>query len=1003
MRGINGQRMVGFRWIASRAAGRFSRMAAYTRVYLVSALLLTTSAVAWAGTISGTVLHVGGGTVAGAEVQLWAPVPGKGLTHVDTVSAGRAGGYSFASLEPGIYRVAARGAGDSGAEVTDRWFDVAEPTADGWNPDFADGIELAEIDSSVTGIDIELLDGGGAFGRVTNAEGSVPDVLLRLERTGTNYGHDDAARERCCGDRDDWTGRFVMRGLVGSADYRMILYDPAGAHETQIIGGSFELSSGASLDLGDIEMTPIGDDPYEPNDSAAAPGANSIPPDLFHGESPSAFISEGALLGPRGSDLDWYCINARAHDRFLAYTSTDLEVPGELLENPWFDPILSVWAGGTTLITENDDGEGTILNAVVDTGDIPFAGRYCFVVSSFGDTDWSGAGQQTAGRYTLVVELGNRFPTLAATLRGGPVPPPPGRAIINEGDEFRIDFSTSDPDDDELFLAAELLDAEDVLIEDGTLTFVDGFGSFVWTVPDDAADHSPYQLTLTATDGEFTADVLVLLDPVAVNIPPFAPVLLSPGNGGTSPEPITELITENAVDLDGDPLTYEFELFRGTDGEGVPIATEIVEEGSDGITSWLTPALEENQVVSWRVRADDGLEGGVGEWSPVWAFVVNEENEIAPPPVLVKPDQDAIVPTQTPTLTVENSVDPDGDTLAILFEIAKDLEFTEVVRSSAAITQSTTSPRTDWTVEHPLDWGEAYYARAVAVDPLGFPTEFSNVRGFRVKANLEPSEPTLGGPLAGSCDDIRFSDGPPTDFVVNAVFDAEGEPLTIDFRIYDYDADVGTDEPIFQTFIEQPVAFVGEHIVPVDPTLFVENGHYLIRIQAADSETDSDWGECDFWINAQNAPPFGLTILSPLDGETVITEEEEVRIVFGNAVDEDGPNPTIRWCIVDELAGFECEDDPLTWEAQPQTDGNETEVFYPNIYEGAELTLLACAMDELEVCGEVLTSTFTIDLPEITVTPAFCGCGSTPTPAQRNGWVVIIGLMFAGLRRRRDR
>lgn len=976
-------------------------MAAHMRVSLLVVILIAASSTAWAGTISGTILQSDGEGLGSAEVQLWTPVPGKGLTHIDTVRTGRDGRYSFAGVAAGIYRVAARIPDGTASDFSDRWYDDAEPLADGWNPAFADTVDLPDADTSITDIDIVLLAAGTVHGRITNATGNVAGALVRLERTGTNYGHDDVSRERCCGDIDHWSGRFVMRGLIGGADYRLIAYDSTGAHEAQVVGGSFEVISGSAFELGAIELSPIGEDPYEPNNSAAAPGANSIPSDLFHGESPSAFISDGALIGPRGADTDWYCVSARAHDRFLAYTSTELGVPGEHLENPWLDPTLSVWAGGTTLVAENDDGDGTGLNAVVDTGDIPFAGRYCFVVSTFGDTEWTGAGQQTAGRYTLVVELGNRFPTLTATLRGGPVPPPPGRAVINEGDEFRIDFEYTDPDDDALVVASELIDVDSALIEDGDLTFVDGFGSFVWTVPDDAADHSPYQLTLTATDGEFTAQVVILLDPVAVNIPPFPPVQITPDNGGTSVEVVTELVIQNAVDLDGDSLTYEFELYRGADGEGVPLAAEIVEEGVEGTTSWLTPTLEENQIVSWRVRADDGLDSGVSEWSPLWAFVVNEENEIAPAPQLVKPDQDSVVPVQTPTLSVENTVDPDGDSLFILFEVATDLEFTDVVRSSESVPQSTTGTRTDWTLPTPLEWGGTYYARAVAVDPLGNATEFSNVRGFRIKANLEPTEPTLAGALDGSCEGHRFADGPPSEFVVASVFDPEGEVLTIDFRIYEYDADVANDEPIFQTEIEQAASFVGVHTIPVDPSLFEENGHYLIRLQAADSETDSDWGECDFWVNAQNEPPGPLTILSPLDGEEIVSTADDVRIVFGNATDADGPSPIVRWCIIDELAGFECADDPSNWEAEPQTEGTETVVFYENVYEGASLTLMACAMDELDACGPIATATFTIDHPEISVTPAFCACGSAPTPAQRNGWLIIVGFVFVGLRMRR--
>ena len=975
-------------------------MTSTSRIVLALALCLALSSSAWAGTISGTVSQSDGAGVGNAEVQLWVLEPGKGLTWRDSVGTGRDGTYSFAGLEAGNYRVLARLSSGAHGSLTDRWFDAAEPLAEGWNPDSADSIELIDEAASVTGIDIVLLSGGSAIGQITGPGGIVSGARIRVERLGTMYGHDDVSRAPCCGPDDRWGGRFVMRGLIGGADYRVLAYDPTGAHESVVAGGSWEVTSGTTFDMGPVELPPIGTDPYEPNNSAAAPGSNSIPPDLFHGEAPGAFITDGALIGPRGADTDWYCMNVRAHDRFIAYTSTDLEVPGEFIENPWLDPTLSAWAGGTTLVAENDDGESFGLNSVIDTGDIPFAGRYCFVVSTFGDTAWDAAGQQTAGRYTLVVELGNRFPVLSATLRGGPVPPPPGRAVINEGELFRIDFSYSDPDGDELTLTAELLDVDSAVIEGGELTYAEGFGSFVWTVPDDAADHSPFQLTLGATDGEFTASVVVLADPVAVNIPPFAPVQLSPENGGTSLLTETTLVVENATDLDGDPLSYDFELYLGATAEGIPTATATVEEGTEGTTLWTGPALEENQLAAWRVRANDGLESGVSEWSPTWTFVVNQENELANPPQLVKPDQDSTVPLQTPTLSAENTTDPDGDSLAIVFEIASDIEFADIVRVSPPISQETASTRTEWTVGEPLEWGGAYYARAYAEDPLGNPTEYSNIRGFRVKVNLEPAEPQLAGELSASCDGHQFTEGAPTEFVVPAVADPEGEAVTIDFRVYDYEADLDVDPPVFQATVAQEAFFVGDHVIPVDPQLFEENGHYLIRIQAADSETDSDWGECDFWINSLNEPPGPLVILSPEDGEELSANETDARIVVQNAVDPDGTNATVRWCIVDELAGFECADDPTTWNSEPQTEGTETTFFYPNIYEGAELLLMACAMDDDNECGLVSTVSFTIDKPQITITPAFCACGVTSSSSERGGWAIIVGLVALGLRRR---
>ncbi len=976
-------------------------MTRISHTLVLLALCVTFSSSAFAATIAGTVTNGGGSGLGNVEVQLWELDASKGLIRSASVGTNAGGGFTFTGVGGGTFRVTARLADGVSGNLTDRWFDVAEPVNDGWDMDSADDIFVGGRDDAITGIDIQLIGGGTAQGRVLDGGSPVAGMWVRFERAGSVYNHQAATKTSCCGERDLWSGRFVMRGLITGDDYRMMLYDPTGRSETTVVPGPFNVTAGGTADVGDVALVPIGDDPYEPNNSAAAPGVNSIPPELYRGESPSAFISEGALIGPLGGDVDWYCVNAMPHDRFIAYTSTDMGLPGEFVENPWLDPILSVWAGGTTLIASSDDGDGFGLNGVVDTGDIPFAGRYCFVVSSFGDTTWTGESQQTAGRYTIVVELGNRFPSLAATLRGGPVPPPPGRAVINEGEAFRIDFTYADPDEDELIIEGVLRDVDGAVIEAGfELTHAGGTGSFLWTVPDDAAEYSPFELTLTASDGEFTAEVVVLADPVAVNIPPFPPVPLSPENGETVESFTPTIVVENGSDLDGDPLTYDFELYLGDEIGDVPLATANITEGEEGTTSWPLEDLAENATVIWRARSNDSLESGVSEWTPARTFIVNTENEVAAAPELVKPDHNSVAPLRTPTLSASNTADPDGDTLWLIYEVATDPEFSEIVRTSEEVLQ-TASTRTDWTVTPGLEWGGAYYARVYAVDSLGNATEFSNTRGFTIKANLEPAEPGFGGDFATMCQGGTFAEGVPAQISIPAVSDPEGETLSIDLRVYHYDADVNADEPLFQVTMVQPASFVGEHVVDLDPNLFEENKRYLVRVQATDPGTDSDWGECDFYVNSVNEAPGPLVILAPTEGEEIPTTADDILIIVENATDPDGTPPNIRWCVINEFAGdYACTENPAEWTETPASEGTETSFVYSQYYDGAEFTLQACAMDAEGLYGPISSVSFTSEKLVQSVTPAFCGCGVSPTPAERAGWFAIAGLVFAGLRRR---
>jgi MYXO-CTERM domain-containing protein len=111
--------------------------------------------------------------------------------------------------------------------------------------------------------------------------------------------------------------------------------------------------------------------------------------------------------------------------------------------------------------------------------------------------------------------------------------------------------------------------------------------------------------------------------------------------------------------------------------------------------------------------------------------------------------------------------------------------------------------------------------------------------------------------------------------------------------------------------------------------------------------------------------------------------------------------PEIRWCIINEFAGdFACTENPADWTATPLSTSTETAFVYPQYYDGAEFTVQACAMDEAGLYGPIDSVSFTTENLVQTITPAFCGCGVSPTPSERAGWFAILGLVFVGLRRR---
>lgn len=974
-----------------------------TRTLSLLALAALVTVPASAAEINGRVLN-GSDGVGGLEVRLWS-LDGKNFEISNTVTTAASGAYQFRSIPGGTYRVDARMPQPMVNTWSDRWHDAADPSAGGWVDAVADDIVL-NADETRNAVDIQVARVGGLEGRVLRAGTAVSNIMVRVERISQiGEHHHDFSDVHCCEAGDSYLGRFFFRGIRAAEDYRLLVFDLNGTIEPAVVG-PFTVSGRDITSVGDVAVEPMGSDPYEPNNSPAAGGAASVDSSLFRADTPSPFQTFGALIGPRNEDIDYYCLETQAHDRFLAYTSTDLGIAGEFTDHPLTDIMLAFVSGdGARIIAQNDDGVGVGLNAVLDTGDIPTGGRYCFVVTTYGDTNFRGTGQESAGRYDLTIELGNRLPSVRLTVSGGPAPEPPGRAIVDEGAEFRLDFQVNDPDGDDLDVVITHVDNAGDDVELGEFVLGDdGRGTYTWDVPDDGARYAPYEITISASDGEFTAEGVVLIDPRGVNLSPSAPVPVSPEDGGTAASWTPTLVIENSVDPDNDLLTYEFEIYYGApsaapDEEGV--VTEDLEDES-GTTSYTTTPIDENQEVTWRARATDNIdESGVSPWTEFQTFVVNVENETPFDISLIKPDENATVATRTPALTAENTTDPDGDSLELTFEVATDSDFTDIIVTSEPIPQETSSSRTTWNVDPPLAWGGEYYARVIAIDPAGAATPYSNVRAFRVKNNQAPDEPTLTGDLGAQCANVVYDETAPTEFTVAPVLDPEGEAVTIDFRIYDYNADVNADAPLYQESRAQDPGHTGDHIFIVPDGLFQENGRYVVRIGASDSERESTWSECDFLINTENSPPSALVILEPGDASIFPAATDEVRVLFQNASDADNEPLTIAWCAVNTLANEACPENFRDWNKLPQATSGQTEFYLP-VFAGADVALQACAYDGAGICGDLATVSFVVETEKTEVTPSLCGCSATAgNNASTKGWLLLWGAVFVAMRRRR--
>lgn len=151
------------------------------------------------------------------------------------------------------------------------------------------------------------------------------------------------------------------------------------------------------------------------------------------------------------------------------------------------------------------------------------------------------------------------------------------------------------------------------------------------------------------------------------NDPPTVPILANPSNGAGVNIFSPTLSVYDATDPDHDALTYEFELYADAGLTNLVVKSDSITEVPT-LTGWAIPVtLTENQTYYWRARAFDGaLYSG---WMPVASFMVNTANDAPGAPGIVAPVDGSTVATLTPTLTVSNAIDPDGDSLAYDFEL----------------------------------------------------------------------------------------------------------------------------------------------------------------------------------------------------------------------------------------------------------------------------------------------------------------------------------------------
>ncbi len=936
-------------------------------------LTLAALSSAWGAEVSGRVSETGSGGLPGIEVRLWfSTADGYAIAHSTTTDAN--GDYRFPSVSEGTYKLDSQmvylpGGGSNNWVRT--WYDVETPVNDGRTFEEADEIEVSATGTNL--FDLHMDEGGGLDGRVLIDAVATGGINVRVQRK------DDARvyLHRVTEQQSPLTGKFFFRGLP-AGNYSVIVHDPEGIKGTSVFEGPFVVAAGLNGYTGDLSPANLPTDPNEPNNSFYR--STSIDVSGVRQFPQVVWESSSTTIAPKTEDTDFFCFNMVAGDRFEIRTETPLTVDGQEISHPWMDPVLGFFRiTEYPLYKDNNSGPGG-LNAKIDTGELTEDGEFCVAVSTSGDLDdFDGVGQTVAGAYTLHIEMANRVPRLSVTYGDGtPTPQPPGLIGVNENDTLEFQLAFSDPDRNALTVGATLFDYEGNEITQGlewSENLESGTATLTWTLDEAASMGSPYEFRFIADDSALSAMVQVNVRVYGTNLAPTTPVLVSPELGSEVATSTPFLKLANSSDPDDDELLYSFEIYYDENPLADPNAViqqiGLAPENPSGETSWQPAELPENTWIYWRARADDRqLSNSFSAWTLPGRFFVNSTNDAPVPPEILEPAFNEVIYSRNVTLEAQNTVDPEGDDVTVVFQVASDDLFMDIVTESPEMEQDTLSGRTLWALDTKLDWGTTYYARCMGIDSHGAVGEASHTVRFSIAPNIVPDAPTLGEPFDSQCEEYIYRFARPEAFEVVNVIDPGEDTVYYHLQVFDFDdlPDYPTTVPVVDALYASALSPAETTSLPVDPELFEENAHYRIRVRAWDEYGYTPFSECDFFINLTDEPPLPVTVLSPEEGAVFPTSTTAVTVVVQNTSDpdqhlfDDEDGVKISYCYDHEPFPNGCDNGNLSWTDIPQSSAlteESTSFIIGGLARGSRVYLKVCGLHRS--CGETTERAFRVN------------------------------------------
>ena len=318
--------------------------------------------------------------------------------------------------------------------------------------------------------------------------------------------------------------------------------------------------------------------------------------------------------------------------------------------------------------------------------------------------------------------------------------------------------AAQDPDNDPLIYVFSVYADSQLtsLVTSASLTPESSESFIAWTVDQALTDGQDYYFQATASDGNggTTSTPVSMFHVNTGNHTPAIPEIVAPAAQSEPGTLSVELIVANAVDSDGDALTYVFEVDTAARFDTLDkIVSDPVAEGA-AQTAYLAEDLFDNTRYYFRVKASDGV--SESPWA-VGSFTTNTQADAPEQAVLENPGNLSWVTTLRPVLTAAPGIDPDGDSLSYRFAVYADAELTSLVVDGL-------SEQRTWTLPENLTDNTRYFIRAQAEDLDGLIGDWSETAAIFVQQaetpqTIDVSLQTSGGtPLS----DIRiyaFSEG----------------------------------------------------------------------------------------------------------------------------------------------------------------------------------------------------------------------------------------------------